>query len=605
MGGNGFKGGRGGFLTEEEKQNSPKITAQLLKRMFSYLIPYWKQLIVSVLAIITSSVFGVFPTILTGRIIDEGLLQQDLTVLIRLIGLSFGVLIIANLISVVESYVNVWMAENITYDMRNKMYSHLQRMSHRFFTTSKQGDIITRMTSDIGGVQSVLTGTWTSILQNFATLTVALVTMYTKSPLLATIGIVVVPLFILPTKRVGKRRWEITLESRKHNDDINQILNETLSVSGQLLSKLFVTENYEFDRYQEANKQMIRLNIKESMAGKWFRVVINVFTNIGPMLIYLVGGILIIEYGNTDLTIGDITVMVALLGRMYGPVNSLLNIQVDMIRSMALFDRIFEYFDLPVEIDNDPQALRPESFAGELAFEEVSFHYDPDQPILNNVSFELKPGSSVAIVGPSGAGKSTIINLIPRLYDVTGGRILLDGVDIRKLDLAFLRQHIGVVTQDTYLFNGTIRENLLYAKPDATQAEIEQACREANIHAFISGLPKGYDTVVGNRGMKLSGGEKQRLSIARIILRKPGLIIFDEATSSLDSISEHAIQEAIEPILAKSTSLIIAHRLSTILSADEILVLEKGKIVERGDHETLVKKGGIYTMLYSTQMKQT
>ena len=605
MGGNGFKGGRGGFLTEEEKQNSPKITLRLLKRMFSYLVPYWKQLIVSVLAIIISSVFGVFPTILTGRIIDEGLLEQNLPVLIRLIGLSFGVLILANLISVLESYTNVWMAENITFDMRNKMYSHLQRMSHRFFTTSKQGDIITRMTSDIGGVQSVLTGTWTSILQNFATLTVALVTMYTKSPLLATIGIVVVPLFILPTKRVGKRRWEITLESRKHNDDINQILNETLSVSGQLLSKLFVTEAYEFERYQEANKQMIRLNIKESMAGKWFRVVINVFTNIGPMLIYLVGGILIIEYGNTDLTIGDITVMVALLGRMYGPVNSLLNIQVDMIRSMALFDRIFEYFDLPVEIDNDPQALRPESFAGELAFEEVSFHYDPDQAILNNVSFELKPGSSVAIVGPSGAGKSTIINLIPRLYDVTGGRIRLDGVDIRKLDLAFLRQHIGVVTQDTYLFNGTIRENLLYAKPDATQAEIEQACREANIHAFISGLPKGYDTVVGNRGMKLSGGEKQRLSIARIILRKPGLIIFDEATSSLDSISEHAIQEAIEPILAKSTSLIIAHRLSTILSADEILVLERGKIVERGDHETLVKKGGIYTMLYNTQMKQT
>lgn len=605
MGGNGFKSGRGGFLTEEEKQNSPKITLRLLKRMFSYLVPYWKQLIVSVLAIIISSVFGVFPTILTGRIIDEGLLEQNLPVLIRLIGLSFGVLILANLISVLESYTNVWMAENITFDMRNKMYSHLQRMSHRFFTTSKQGDIITRMTSDIGGVQSVLTGTWTSILQNFATLTVALVTMYTKSPILATIGIVVVPLFILPTKRVGKRRWEITLESRKHNDDINQILNETLSVSGQLLSKLFVTEAYEFERYQEANKQMIRLNIKESMAGKWFRVVINVFTNIGPMLIYLVGGILIIEYGNTDLTIGDITVMVALLGRMYGPVNSLLNIQVDMIRSMALFDRIFEYFDLPVEIDNDPQALRPESFAGELAFEEVSFHYDPDQAILNNVSFELKPGSSVAIVGPSGAGKSTIINLIPRLYDVTGGRIRLDGVDIRKLDLAFLRQHIGVVTQDTYLFNGTIRENLLYAKPDATQAEIEQACSEANIHGFISGLPKGYDTVVGNRGMKLSGGEKQRLSIARIILRKPGLIIFDEATSSLDSISEHAIQEAIEPILAKSTSLIIAHRLSTILSADEILVLEKGKIVERGDHETLVKKGGIYTMLYNTQMKQT
>jgi len=295
---------------------------------------------------------------------------------------------------------------------------------------------------------------------------------------------------------------------------------------------------------------------------------------------------------------------VALLGRMYQPVNSLLNIQVDLIRSMALFTRIFDYLDLAVEIKNAPDALQPTSIKANLAFEDVSFHYGAEKPILKHISFQISAGRSVAIVGPSGAGKSSLIQLIPRLYDVTGGRILLDGQDIRQLDLDFLRRQIGMVTQDTYLFNGTIRDNLLYAKEAATDDELREACRKANLHEFIMAQPQDYNTVVGNRGLKLSGGEKQRLSIARAILKDPAILILDEATSSLDSISESYIQQAIAPLMLGRTSIVIAHRLSTIMAASEILVLDQGEIVERGTHQTLLALDGIYTMLYLTQFRQ-
>ena len=598
-----LRGGRG-FLSEEEKQHKPQITMALLKRIFSYLRPYWKQLGLTLLAIVVSSVFGILPTLLTGRIIDEGLINRDLNMLVTLIIISLVVLVISNLIGMLESYLSMWMAAHITGDMRNQMYRHLQQMSQRFFAASRQGDIITRMTSDIDGVQSMVSTTLVNILRNAILLAVALTALFAKDPLLAAVGMVMVPLFILPTKRAGRRRWEIVTESKRHQDDMNQIINETLSVSGQLLSKLFVNQGLEYQRYQQANRSMIGLSIKESLAGRWFRVTMNIFTNIGPMLIYLAGGLLMIRYGNTSLTIGDITVMVALLGRMYSPVNQLLNIQVDLIRSLALFDRIFSYFDLPVEIKNAPDAVVPEHFEGNLSFEAVCFHYDEGQPILKDISFTVEKGRSLAIVGPSGAGKSTIVNLIPRLYDVTGGAITIDGIDIRKLDLDFLRSNIGVVTQDTYLFNGTIRDNLLYAKAGASLAELEEACREAHIHDFISGLPEGYDTVVGNRGIKLSGGEKQRISIARIILRRPPLVIFDEATSSLDSISESHIQEAIGPLLARSTSIVIAHRLSTVMAADQILVVDQGRVAERGRHAELLQQGGLYKELYETQFRE-
>ncbi|MBR7187636.1 MAG: ABC transporter ATP-binding protein, partial [Clostridia bacterium] len=592
-----------GFLTDEEKANQPKVTRALVGRVFSYLKPYSKHLVLVLMCIAAASFFTLLPSILTGKIIDEGLVKRDLRALGFYIGLSLAVTLGANLIGVAESYINTWIAQHITFDMRNQMYGHLQKMIQRFFTANNQGDIITRMTSDIDGVQQVFANTFSSILSNAVTLIIAMIAMFRKNWILALIGIVIVPLFTLPTRRAGKTRWKYANESQACNDEINGILNETLSVSGQLLSKLYGKEQYEYARYEDANGRMIRLNIREGMAGRWFRVVLSTFTSIGPMLIYLVGGLLMIRHG-ADLTIGDISVLVALLGRMYMPVNSLLNIQVDWIRSMALFSRIFEYFDIPVEIENAPDAITPRTVEGSVTFDHVTFGYEPERTVLKDVSFELKAGHSIAIVGPSGSGKSTIINLIPRLYDVWGGSVRFDGVDVRKLDLGFLRSKVGVVSQETYLFNGSIRENLLYAKPDATEAEMEAALRKANIWDFVQNQPEKLDAMVGNRGLKLSGGEKQRLSIARVLLKNPTIFVFDEATSALDSISEQKIQEAIDPIIQSRTSILIAHRLSTILAADEILVVKDGQIVERGEHKQLVNGNGVYRELYETQFSR-
>ncbi len=603
MGGPGMGRGGRGFMSEEEKANAPKVTWPLIRRVLSYLKPYWKQMILVLAAIVVSSVFTLMPSVLTGRIIDEGLIGRDMNALIRLILLSLGVTLGANLIGVLESYLNTWIAQHITFDMRNQMYRHLQRMSQRFFTSSNQGDIITRMTSDIDGVRQVITSTFTSILSNVITLIVALVAMYQKNWILATMGIIIVPLFTLPTRAAGKTRWQLTREAQECNDEINGILNETMSVSGQTLVKLFCREEREYEKYEAVNKKMISLNIRESMAGRWFRVIISTVSSIGPMLLYLVGGILIMKY-DSSLTVGDITVLVALLSRMYGPVNSLLNIQVDWIRAMAMFTRIFDYFDMPVEIQDQKNPVRLYAPKGNITFDHVFFQYEPDRMILKDINFTLRCGHSIAIVGPSGSGKSTMINLIPRLYDVTAGCVKFDGVDVRKLSLKQLRENVGIVTQETYLFNGTIRDNLLYAKPEASEDEIIEACRKAHIHDFILKQPQGYDTVVGNRGLKLSGGEKQRISIARILLKDPSVMIFDEATASLDSISENAIQEAIDPLIESRTSILIAHRLSTILAADEILVLKDGQIAERGTHENLVRLGGVYTELYNTQFKK-
>ena len=594
--------GRNSYMTEKEKRKVPKVTKALLKRVFSYLKPYRFQLGLSVFLIIISAALSTMPSILTGKIIEDGLIKQDMKALVFYILLSFGLTLGASLIGVAQNFINTWIAQHTTYDMRNQMFRHLQTMSQRFFTSNNQGDIITRMTSDIDGVERVITNTFSSILSNSITLVVALVAMFQRNWILATIGIVIVPLFAIPTRKAGETRWSLTQKAQEKNDEINGILNESLSVSGQLLVKLFGKEKYEYKRYRHANRKMIGLNIKQNMAGRWFFVIISTFTNIGPMLLYFVGGLLMMKY-NSSLTVGDISVMVALLSRMYMPVNSLLNVQVDWMRSMALFSRIFEYIDMKPEIEQPENAVRLEDPKGNIVFDHVDFHYDPERPILKDISFELKPGKSIAIVGPSGSGKSTIINLIPRLYDVIGGVVTFDGIDVRQLDLSDLRSSIGIVSQETYLFNGTIRDNLLYAKDDATEEEMIEACRKANIYDFISSQETGLDTVVGNRGLKLSGGEKQRISIARILLKNPTVFIFDEATSALDSISESKIQEAIDPIIKSRTSILIAHRLSTILAADEILVVKDGAIVERGTHKELVSAGGVYQELYETQFE--
>ena len=602
--------GRSRYLTDDEKKAAPKVTKALLTRVFSYLKPYWKQMTLVLVCIAVSSVLSLFPSILTGSIVDAltgkdlgGWIGKGVAALVRLILMSLMLHLGSNLIGVGQNYLNNWIAQHISFDMRNQMYRHLQKMSQRFFTTANQGDIITRMTSDISGVESVITGTFTSILSNSITLIAAVIAMFQKNWILALAGLVIVPLFTLPTRMAGKTRWKLAGQAQECNDEINGILNETLSVSGQLLVKLFGREDAEYGRYKEANSRMIALNIKERMAGRWFFMLLSTLTTIGPMLIYLIGGILIMEHGS-DLTVGDITVLVALLGRMYGPVNSLMNIQVDWIRSMAMFTRLFEYYDMKPEIDDRPGAAELKNAKGHVHFDHVDFSYDGDRMILNDITFDLKSGDCVAIVGPSGSGKSTIVNLIPRLWDVTSGSVTFDGTDVRDLTLHSLRDEVGVVTQETYLFNGSIRDNLLYAKPDATENEMIDALKKANIYDFILNQPDGLDTMVGNRGLKLSGGEKQRISIARALLKDPALLIFDEATSALDSISEAAIQAAIEPLIEERTSILIAHRLSTILAADEILVVKDGRIVERGQHKDLVHAGGTYQELYETQFSK-
>ena len=593
-----------GFLTEEEKKNMPKVTGALLGRILGYLKPYSLQFLLVFVTILLSAVVGLLPSIITGRIVDEALVGKNMRLLVQLLVMAFVTLTASQVISVLESYINAWISQRIIFDMKNQMYDHLQHMPHAFFTSEKQGDIITRMNTDISGVSSVISGTLSSIVSNIATVVTTLVALFTMSWKLAIVGIVVIPLLILPTKSVGKRRYQLLTDSQAKNDEMNQLINETLSVSGSLLVKLFTREQKEYERFVGVNEEVTQLALKEQNSGRWFRVVMGMFTQLGPLLIYFAGGYLIISQADAGLTVGTITATVSLINRLYRPVESLLNIHVDFTRSLALFTRIFEYFDMPNPIQSPENGKKPDVTDADIVYEHVRFSYDPEKELLRDIDFTVPGGKMYAIVGPSGSGKSTVVNLIPRLYDVLGGRVTVAGVDVRDFDLTYLRSQIGVVTQDSYLFNGTIRDNLLYAKEDATQEELDAACYIANLSDFIANQPEGYETVVGNRGLKLSGGEKQRLSIARVILKDPKILILDEATSALDSITENAIQEALEALMEGRTSIVIAHRLSTILKADRILVVKDGVIAESGTHEELLDAGGVYRELYETQFRK-
>ena len=419
------------------------------------------------------------------------------------------------------------------------------------------------------------------------------------------IGILVIPLLVLPTKSAGKNRWQLLSQSRAKTDELNDVINESLSVSGSLLIKLFTQEEAIDKKFDDINKEVIALSVKESRAGSWFRVAMGIFTNLGPLLIYLAGGYLIIAMNDTAITVGTITATVNMINRLYRPVESLLNVSVDLTRSMALFTRIFSYLDMEPAVKNNKITVKPNlSEKTDIEYDDVVFSYSEDVPLIKDLSFKVPSGKMYAIVGPSGSGKSTVVNLLPRLYDVKAGAVRINNFDVRDFDLKYLRSNIGMVTQEAYMFNGTIRENLLFAKADATMEEIEKACKIANIHDFIVSQPDGYDTQVGNRGLKLSGGEKQRLSIARVILKDPKILILDEATSALDSISESSIQNALDVLMKGRTSIVIAHRLSTILQADKILVISGGKIVEEGKHEELIAMNGVYKQLYETQFRK-
>ena len=597
-------GGLRGYLTEEEKKNRPKLSRALVLRILSYLKPYRVQFVFVFLAILISAVIGLFPSIITGKIVDQALVGKNMQLLIQLLLLALATLTTAQAIGVLQSYINAWISQRIIFDMQNQMYEHLQQMPHSFYTTEKQGDILTRMESDISGVGTVITNTLTTSVSNIAVMIATLIALFSMNWKMALVGIAVIPMTLVPARKVGKTRWKLLTDVQIERDKMNQLITETLSVSGSMLMKLFTREKAEYDRFVSVNDSVTRLSLKEQRSGKWFLMILGTLSQVGPLLIYFTGGVLMISRGDTALTIGTITAMIALVNRLYGPVNSLLNLGIDFTRSLALFTRIFDYYDKEVTIRSKPDAVKPDLTSTEIRYDHVTFTYEQKAPILNDISFTIPSGKMVAIVGPSGAGKSTIVNLLLRLYDVDSGAVSIAGTDVRDFDLAYLRGNIGVVTQDAYLFNGTIRENLLYAKPDATEEQLEAACRLANIYDFIAAQELGFDAMVGNRGLKLSGGEKQRISLARVVLKDPKILVLDEATSSLASISEHAIQNAMERVMAGRTSIVIAHRLSTVLAADHILVVKDGIIAEQGTHEELLTQDGVYRELYETQFKR-
>ena len=597
-------GGMRGFLTEEEKQNRPKVTKALFVRILSYLKPYRVQFVFVFLAILISAVIGLFPSIITGRIVDQALVGKNMQLLIQLLLLALVTLTVSQAILVLQSYINSYISQRIIFDMQNQMYAHLQQMPHSFYTSEKQGDILTRMESDISGVGTVITSTLTTSVSNIAVMVATLVALFSMNWKMALVGIAIIPMTLIPARKVGKTRWKLLTDVQNERDKMNQLITETLSVSGSMLMKLFTREQSEYDRFVRVNDNVTRLSLKEQRSGKWFLMILGTLSQIGPLLIYFTGGWLIISQGDATLTIGTITAMIALVNRLYGPVNSLLNLGVDFTRSLALFTRIFDYYDKEVTIKSKPDAIKPDLSQTEICYDHVTFTYEQKAPILNDVSFEIPSGKMYAIVGPSGSGKSTLVNLLLRLYDVDSGSVSINGTDVRDFDVAYLRANIGVVTQDAYLFNGTIRENLLYAKQDATQEELENACKLANIYDFVAAQELGFDAMVGNRGLKLSGGEKQRLSLARVVLKDPKILVLDEATSSLDSISENAIQNALERVMTGRTSIVIAHRLSTVLAADHILVVKDGVIAEQGTHDQLLEQNGVYRELYETQFRR-
>ncbi|MBN1428673.1 MAG: ABC transporter ATP-binding protein [Anaerolineae bacterium] len=648
-------GGHWRIYARADGDKPANISWTLLRRVLGYARPYRRQIIGMLLAILTSTGLGLLTPLIFRDLIDNTLPNRDLA---RLNLLALGLVLIPvvnGVIGIVQRKLNANIGEGVIYDLRVSLFGHLQRMSLRFFTNTKIGELMSRLNNDVVGAQRAISNTIVDIITNLVQSVAMLAVMFSLEWRLTAIGMAVLPLFFFAVRRLGNQLRRIARESMEHNAQMNAMMNETLNISGALLVKLFGRRGTEVERFDQRAARVRDIGVTRAVIGSQLFTVIGLVGVVGTALVYWLGGHLVLA---GVFTIGTIVAFSAYLGQLYGALQSLANAPVDFATSMVSFERVFEVIDLPVEIDDKPDAICLGTVEGELTFEHVTFAYEVDeenllsqvdrpwqidairtvlsgddgqrgdddrhkQPeqsteaieeprtdsqaresALYDLSFKIDPGQLVALVGPSGAGKTTLTYLIPRLYDPTEGRITLDGHDLRDVSLDSLVAQIGMVTQETHLFHDTIRTNLLYAKLNATQADIEAACKAANIHDFIVDLPAGYDTVAGERGYRLSGGEKQRIAIARVILKDPRVLVLDEATSHLDSQSEALIQDALKTVMVGRTSIVIAHRLSTILAADLILVIDRGQIVERGKHDDLLALGGMYAQLYETQFSR-
>ncbi len=677
MGGAGHGGSWWSFMRYDDSGSKPKVSRDLLRRVAGYAWPYRWRIVLMLVTIIAISLLSTVPPLLYRQLIDVVIPGRDLAALSWLALAMVGVPLISGLFGLVQRYLSSQVGEGVIYDLRRALYEHLQRMSLRFFTHTHTGELMSRLNNDVVGAQRAVSGTIVDIVSNIITLVVTLAVMLSLEWRLTLLSIVVLPLFVLPARRVGTLLRDVVRKQLSLNAEMNAMMNETLNVSGALLVKIFGRAGDENRRFAERAARVRDVGIRQALIGRWFFLALSLAGATGMAMIAWVGGYLVIA--GTGFTVGTIVAFISYLAQLYGPIGSLTNARVDFVTSMVSFERVFEVLDLPVEIQEKPDAIELHDVRGHVRFEDVSFTYraaegapgqrvaalsevqrlgqlpmatltladrkrpeglsardgaiggvgvpgapgagpalladgqaDDEPPpadptevryALRNVSFEVRPGQLAALVGPSGAGKTTITYLLPRLYDPTSGRILIDGIDIRDVTLESLSAQIGMVTQETYLFHDTIRANLLYARPDASEAQMIEAARAANIHDFIVSLPDKYDTIVGERGYRLSGGEKQRIAIARVLLKDPRILVLDEATSSLDSQSEALIQAALERVMQGRTSIVIAHRLSTILAADLILVMDRGQLVEQGTHAELLAKDGLYAQLYRTQFR--